>query len=333
MRHLHQITQHRIANLLRGAVRKNRACFLFQCSQFVIQRIIFLIGKNFPVLLIICLRRPVQLLHQLLYSLCHIASLTVSAYLNQLRQARHEFLRPLCAKGNGNLEICAAVIDGNHCANAVFRRTHLIPHAVAQLEILGRRHFLFHADPAEFCCRGQHILSAEGRLILRHGIIFFRHIGNLSGRHIYQIRRNFLQEARRRIILRNPMLHAAFCVRQVKLLLRTGNAHIAKSAFLLNFLFTAIHYRTEAGENSLLHTDDENIGEFQTLRAVQCHEGNGFLSLLIAVNIRNESNLLQKAFQLAFGVSFIIFRRFIHKFINILDTVQRVIRPLCHQQL
>ena len=80
MCHLHQITQHRIANLLRGAVRKNRACFLFQCSQFVIQRIIFLIGKNFPVLLIICLRRPVQLLHQLLYSLCHIASLTVSAY-------------------------------------------------------------------------------------------------------------------------------------------------------------------------------------------------------------------------------------------------------------
>ena len=129
------------------------------------------------------------------------------------------------------------------------------------------------------------------------------------------------------------MLHAAFCVRQVKLLLRTCNAHIAKSAFLLNFLFAAIHHRTEAGENSLLHTDDENIGEFQTLRAVQCHEGNGFLSLLIAVNIRNESNLLQKAFQLAFGVSFIIFRRFIHKFINILDTVQRVIRPLCHQQL
>ena len=129
------------------------------------------------------------------------------------------------------------------------------------------------------------------------------------------------------------MLHTTFRMRQEQFLFCTSNTHITKSAFFFDVLFTAIHHRTETGEHPLFHTDDEYIGEFQTFCTMQCHQGHRFFPFFVIINIRNQSHFFQEAFQIAFRIIFLIFRSLIHKFVDILDTVQGFICTFFHQKL
>ena len=131
------------------------------------------------------------------------------------------------------------------------------------------------------------------------------------------------------------MLHTVFCVCQKKFFLCTGDANVAKAAFFLNFLFPAVHDSAVAGENAFFHADDEYIGEFQSLRAVQRHQGDCLLAFLVAVNICNECDFFQKARQCVFllGVSLIVFHSLIHKFVDVLNTANGFICPFVQQKL
>ena len=74
-----------------------------------------------------------------------------------------------------------------------------------------------------------------------------------------------------------------------------GHGHIAQPPLLLHLLLVA--HGAVAGEQAVLHTHHEHLGEFQTLGAVHGHHHHAVVALLGAVQIGVQRHLVQKARQ------------------------------------
>ena len=79
------------------------------------------------------------------------------------------------------------------------------------------------------------------------------------------------------------------------MLFRTRNAYVAQAAFLFNLVF--VHQSAGMREDTLLHTYQKDIGEFQSLGGMQRHQGNCFFAQLRIINIGNQSYVSQEVFQ------------------------------------
>ena len=106
---------------------------------------------------------------------------------------------------------------------------------------------------------------------------------------------DFTQKGRRRVAARLAEDHPRAGGGQVQLLLGAGDSHVAEAAFLLHVLLIILGHL--AGEDTILHTYDKNIREFQTLRRVDRHHRDAVGVVVIAVQIGNQRDLLQKARQ------------------------------------
>ena len=78
---------------------------------------------------------------------------------------------------------------------------------------------------------------------------------------------------------------------QEKTFLRTCNTNVAQPTLLLHAVL--IHEATAGRENTLLHTRDEHIGEFQALRAVQRHQRDILLFVLRLIQLRHKRDIFQ----------------------------------------
>ena len=76
-------------------------------------------------------------------------------------------------------------------------------------------------------------------------------------------------------------------VQDVELLFRTRDCNVGEAALLLHFRFTRGD-RLHTGEESVLHTGEEDVGELQALCAVDGHEDHGIGAFVVAVNVGNE---------------------------------------------
>ena len=80
-----------------------------------------------------------------------------------------------------------------------------------------------------------------------------------------------------------------------QLLLGAGDADIGQTALFLQICLGVFAHL--AGEHPLLHANEEHIGEFQTLCRVDGHQDHLVSALVVAVNVADEGDILQVAFQ------------------------------------
>ena len=110
---------------------------------------------------------------------------------------------------------------------------------------------------------------------------------------VQQIRVDFAQEGGRRIAARLAEDHPRAGGRKIQFLFGAGDGYIAKAALLLHILLVVFGHIT--GEDAVLHADDKNIGEFQTLGRVDRHHRHTVGIVVIAVKVRDQRDLLQEA--------------------------------------
>ena len=91
------------------------------------------------------------------------------------------------------------------------------------------------------------------------------------------------------------MQHARLRMAQIQALARTGDRHIGQTALFLQICLGVFAHL--AGEHPLLHANEEHTGEFQALSGVDGHQDHLIGALVVAVNVADEGDILQVAFQ------------------------------------
>ena len=143
---------------------------------------------------------------------------------------------------------------------------------------------------------------------------------------VYHVHGNLTQKSGRRISARGAVKHAPAGVEQIQFFLGAGYAHIRKAALFFQILITV--KRLISGKYAVLHTGDENDRELQPFGCVQRHKHNGVIIAVVSINIRNQSNILQKIGKVKIFVFLLIADKHCGKFADIIFPVLRGFRIL-----
>ena len=111
----------------------------------------------------------------------------------------------------------------------------------------------------------------------------------------YILRLDLAQEAAGLVALGAAVEHPGDAVGDIQLLLGAGDADIGQTALFLQICLGVFAHL--AGEHPLLHANEEHIGKFQTLCRVDGHQNHLVSALVVAVNVADEGDILQIAFQ------------------------------------
>ena len=109
------------------------------------------------------------------------------------------------------------------------------------------------------------------------------------------LRLDLAQKAAGLVALGAAVEHAGDAVGDVQFLFGAGDADVGKAALFFQVRLGILAHL--AGEHPLLHANEEHIGEFQTLCRVDGHQDHLVSALVVAVNVADEGDILQVAFQ------------------------------------
>ena len=118
--------------------------------------------------------------------------------------------------------------------------------------------------------------------------------------------------------------HPGNAVGDVQLLFGAGNAHISQTAFLLKVRFGILAHFT--GEYTLFHSNEEHVRELKALCGVNGHQHHLICALVVAVDIADEGDIFQIAFQRGFlTVLVAVVLDVVHQLTKVLQAVCRVL--------
>ena len=112
---------------------------------------------------------------------------------------------------------------------------------------------------------------------------------------LHVLRLDLPQKAAGLVALGAAVEHPGHAVGDVKLLLGAGDADVGKAALLFQISFGILAHL--AGEDTLLHANEEDVGELQAFGGVDGHQHHLIGALVVAVDIADESDIFQIAFQ------------------------------------
>ena len=121
--------------------------------------------------------------------------------------------------------------------------------------------------------------------------------------------------------------HPGNAVGDVQLLFGAGDAHVGQTAFLLKVRFGILaHF---AGEYPLFHSNEEHVREFKAFCRVNGHQHHLICALVVAVDIADEGDVFQIAFQRGFlAVLVAVVLDIVHQLTKVLQAVCRVLVAL-----
>ena len=104
----------------------------------------------------------------------------------------------------------------------------------------------------------------------------------------------------------------------IELFLCTGDRNVSKTALL--FKLARVENRLHSGEDSVLHSGQENNGKFKSLCRMDSHEHHSICRIVVSVNVGNKSVFLQKACQRRLLVRLRIFNYARNKFLEVFES-------------
>src|SRR5690606_33644100 len=108
--------------------------------------------------------------------------------------------------------------------------------------------------------------------------------------------RDLLQEAAGRLIAALAPLHALRRAGEEELLHRARHGDVAEAALLLDPAL--VPRRRRMGEDALLESDQEDGRELEPLRRMHRHQRDAVLAILVAVEIRDQRDLIEVELEL-----------------------------------
>ena len=135
------------------------------------------------------------------------------------------------------------------------------------------------------------------------------------------------QKAAGLVALGAAVQHPGDAVGDVQLLFGAGDTDVSQTALFFQICFGVLAHL--AGENALLHADEEHIRELQTLGRVDGHQHHLIAALVVAVDITDEGDILQIAFQCGFlAVLVAVVFDVVYQLAKVLQTVGGILVPL-----
>ena len=135
------------------------------------------------------------------------------------------------------------------------------------------------------------------------------------------------QKAAGFVALGAAVQHPRNAVGDVQLLFGAGDANVSQTALFFQICFGVLAHL--AGENALLHADKEHVGKLQTLGRVDGHQHHLIAAFVVAVDITDEGDILQIAFQCGFlAVLIAVVFDVVYQLAKVLQTVGGILVPL-----